>query len=91
MLVGFLAALSLLWGWWELGRTVSLSPLETANAFAAPMLEYGRSHEVVGILKEVGATQVRDEGGRIMDSGGHQASLVGGSDVEGAGRRRHKA
>jgi hypothetical protein len=91
MLVGLLAALSLLRGWWELGRTVSLSPLETAKAFAAPILEYGGSHEAVGVLKEVGATQMHYEGGRIMDSGGHQALLVGGSDVEGAGRRRHKA
>lgn len=63
-------------GGWELGWTVSLSPLETAKAFAAPLLEYGRSYEAVGILKEAGATQMRYEGGRIMDSGGHQALLV---------------
>ncbi|KAK4167757.1 hypothetical protein QBC43DRAFT_255438 [Cladorrhinum sp. PSN259] len=32
-LVGPLATLVLFWGWWKLGRSFSLSPLEVANAF----------------------------------------------------------
>jgi hypothetical protein len=34
-LAGPLAILPLFWGWWVLGRKVSLSPIETANAFFA--------------------------------------------------------
>ncbi|KAM7189075.1 hypothetical protein V8F20_010283 [Naviculisporaceae sp. PSN 640] len=29
---------SLMWGWWRLKRKVTLSPIETANAFGAPIL-----------------------------------------------------
>ncbi|KAH7151376.1 hypothetical protein DER46DRAFT_638943 [Fusarium sp. MPI-SDFR-AT-0072] len=32
-LVGIFAVLPTFWGWWELGRDVSLNPLEIANAF----------------------------------------------------------
>jgi len=38
------------WGWWELGRPVSLDPLETAKAFDAPLLhdadENGTANEI---------------------------------------------
>ncbi|KAF5260234.1 hypothetical protein FOXYS1_9137 [Fusarium oxysporum] len=32
-LIGIFAVLPTFWGWWELGRDVSLNPLEIANAF----------------------------------------------------------
>jgi hypothetical protein len=32
-LIGPIATFALFWGWWELGRPFSLSPLEVANAF----------------------------------------------------------
>ncbi|KAK4449802.1 hypothetical protein QBC34DRAFT_437868 [Podospora aff. communis PSN243] len=35
-LLGPVATLVLFWGWWQLGRSFSLSPLEIANAFGAP-------------------------------------------------------
>lgn len=35
-LVGPLATMILLWGWWKLGRKFSMSPLELANAFVSP-------------------------------------------------------
>ncbi len=59
-LVGVLAVLPLYYGWWELGRPVSLNPLETGKAFGAPLFEgmnsnTHRSH----ILKQVGHEQVR--------------------------------
>ncbi|OCL05145.1 hypothetical protein AOQ84DRAFT_391062 [Glonium stellatum] len=38
-MVGVFAVLPLYDGWWELGRTASLSPLELARAFSAPLLE----------------------------------------------------
>jgi hypothetical protein len=37
-LLGVLGALPLFWGWWQLGRAVSLNPLELAKAFRAPLL-----------------------------------------------------
>jgi len=37
MILGLLAAISLLWGCWQLDRCVTLSPLETAKAFGAPV------------------------------------------------------
>ena len=50
-----LAVLLLLWGWWELGRRVSLSPIETAKSFRAPMIDE-RSEEIVAdkILDDIG-------------------------------------
>lgn len=35
-LAGPLATMVLLWGWWRLGRSFSMSPLELANAFISP-------------------------------------------------------
>lgn len=32
-LIGQVGLVVVCWGWWELGRTVSMSPLELANAF----------------------------------------------------------
>lgn len=34
-LIGLVAVLPVFWGWWDLGREVSLNPLEAANAFGA--------------------------------------------------------
>jgi hypothetical protein len=36
--VGIAGVIPLYAGWWELGRNVSLNPLETAKAFGAPLL-----------------------------------------------------
>lgn len=48
------------WGWWELGRPVSLDPLETAKAFDAALLHRadvnGTASEICDI---VGTTRVR--------------------------------
>jgi hypothetical protein len=37
-LPGVLGVLLLTWGWWQLGRAMSLNPLEVAQAFRAPLL-----------------------------------------------------
>ena len=65
-------------GWWQLGRAVSLSPVETAKAFRAPLLRDSDCNaDVDGLLAEVGHRRARygtvagDEG---MKSSG--ASLV---------------
>lgn len=71
MLLALLAVLFLLWGWWELGRHVSLSPLETAKAFGPPMMQDAGSNSAVdGILKAIGPMGVRydGEGGIILQS-----------------------
>jgi hypothetical protein len=69
MLLALLAVLFLFWGWWELGRPVSLSPLETAKAFGAPMMQRtGRNSAVQGILGEIGEVRVRYDG-RLVDDG----------------------
>ncbi len=59
-LLGIVALIPLYIGWWELGRPVSLNPLEVANAFGAPLLDTvnsnaDRSH----IARDVGYKQVR--------------------------------
>lgn len=38
MTLGILAVLPTFYGWWDLGRSMTLSPVETAKAFHAPML-----------------------------------------------------
>jgi len=38
MLLGLLATLSLFWGFWQLERAVSTSPIETACALAGTVL-----------------------------------------------------
>lgn len=57
---GILAVLPLYHGWWELGRSVSLNPLEIAKAFGAPLLENVNSNACKSqIVKEVGPERVR--------------------------------
>jgi hypothetical protein len=41
LIVAIIAVSSTLWGWWELGRDITLSPLETARAFGAHLFQYG--------------------------------------------------
>lgn len=43
------------YGWWELGRTVSLSPLEIAKAFDAPLLSQVGSNLDLSRTKNLGA------------------------------------
>ncbi|KAF5025504.1 hypothetical protein F66182_2409 [Fusarium sp. NRRL 66182] len=45
-LVGIFAVLPTFWGWWELGRDVSLNPLEIANAFGTVGQESHLMHNV---------------------------------------------
>ena len=53
MFVAFMALTALLWGWWDLERSVSLSPLETAKAFDAPLMKRaGQNSTVEEMIKE---------------------------------------
>jgi hypothetical protein len=51
------------WGFWELGRKVTLGPMEIASAFQAPVLDHPTVSRTGGevdiLLKEVGARRVR--------------------------------
>ncbi|KAJ9653393.1 hypothetical protein H2198_007433 [Neophaeococcomyces mojaviensis] len=51
------------WGWWELGRKVTLNPIEVANAFQAPVLaavHSGTGH-ADDVIKAAGGQMVRYE------------------------------
>jgi hypothetical protein len=75
MFLGLLAVVFLLWGWWELGRSVTLSPLETAKAFGAPiLLGAGPEKEANGIMKEVGHERVAHDGEELLWNGTVYAS-----------------
>jgi hypothetical protein len=70
-LLGVVAVLPLYAGWWELGRDVSLNPLETALAFDAPL------------LAGVNSNANRD---RVVRRVGHQCVQYGvAEEVSGAG------
>jgi hypothetical protein len=60
--VPLVGVISLLWGWWELGRSVSLSPLETAKAFRAPLIDGVGESDASGILGKIGDTRVIYDG-----------------------------
>lgn len=55
-----LLCLPVYWGFWELGRKVSLNPIEIATAFQAPVLvaRPPKSGQAEHIVKVTGATQV---------------------------------
>lgn len=50
-LVGIFVVLPIFWGWWELGRDVSLSPLKVANAF-------GTVSQDTHTMKSIGPNQI---------------------------------
>ncbi|KAF1973647.1 hypothetical protein BU23DRAFT_128017 [Bimuria novae-zelandiae CBS 107.79] len=70
MVVGSAAALSLSWGWWQLDRYVTLSPLETGKAFGASILaQAGSEAEANSILREVGQELVAHDGDELIWAG----------------------
>lgn len=70
MLAAVSAVLFQLWGWWELGRQVSLSPLELAKAFGAPVMQCAEENLAVDeILKLTGKTRVQYDGESFRETG----------------------
>ncbi|RMZ77554.1 hypothetical protein DV737_g4304, partial [Chaetothyriales sp. CBS 132003] len=60
MVIALLVLLLPLWGWWQLGRSVSLSPLETGKAFGAPLMhEATAANDAGDIVDEIGDVRVR--------------------------------
>ena len=66
-----IAILSTYWGWWRLGRDVSMSPLEIARAFGPPLLETADPNATGDDLKkDLGTQKVRfavDAVGRVRE------------------------
>lgn len=75
-----LASLLILFrGWWELGREVTLSPLELAKAFQAPLLRADGNADVKEIIHCVGNTRVAysPDRGMVGDETVPNAGVVG--------------
>ncbi|KAK7186848.1 hypothetical protein PSPO01_06977 [Paraphaeosphaeria sporulosa] len=80
MVLGMVAALSLSWGWWQLDRYVTLSPLETGKALGAPILaQAGAEQEIKPILRVVGHDLVAYDDNELIWAGSIYTSGVGGS------------
>lgn len=63
MLLALVAVSSQLWGWWELGRRVSFSPIEIANAFGTLWTRHDKESLTANeVLREVGQTEVKYDG-----------------------------
>lgn len=57
--LALLALLIPLWEWWQLGRKIGLSPLETAKAFRAPLMTNATmANDAGGLLDEIGDVRV---------------------------------
>jgi hypothetical protein len=55
-----LFAALLYWGWWQLGRHVSFSPIEIAKAFDAPLLQnVNTNSRAKDLLRDVGNLRIR--------------------------------
>jgi hypothetical protein len=67
MLAALLAVIAQLAGWRRLGRRVSLSPLEIAAAFGAPIMHRAQAAAAAGILARLGDRKVVYEGGAFVE------------------------
>jgi hypothetical protein len=58
--LGVVSTLPLFWRWWQLGRSVSLSPLEVENAFEAPLMREVHGNATQKQIRErIGRKKVR--------------------------------
>jgi hypothetical protein len=96
MMVALLTLLFPLWGCWELGRPVTLSPLETAKALGATVLQNASSDSAIGgMLKALTNTpMVKYDGERISSDGGiisqNTEGRTGEASEEGATENGHQ-
>ena len=77
--VAFVSVAVLLSGWWELERRVSLSPLETAKAFQAPLMTKARHLMAVKMIAELGTDRVKYLPGQGIVSEGSTEDLESSS------------
>ncbi|KAI9719375.1 MAG: hypothetical protein M1812_003446 [Candelaria pacifica] len=77
------------YGYWQIGRRVSMSPIETSKAFDAPLLKgCGSNAEVEKLLHDVGKRRVRY--GEVIFSD-YLQPVMGESTVEGHSLHRRLA
>ena len=70
MATSLLAVWHILWGWWELDCSITLSPLEVAKAFRAPILQTREEfREDDDILRNTGHAKVRYVDGALINEG----------------------
>jgi hypothetical protein len=78
-----IATLVPLWAWWELGRTASMSPIETAHAFDAPIFRKERTNLTAEqLVATVGKRRVQYG---VVENRDETDSLIGSKD-ENCGR-----
>lgn len=74
-----LAIAQTFYGWWELGRTVSLSPIEIAKAFNAPLLSQVGSNFDLSNNRRLGPmAATRVQYGEKIDEHGYATGYAGG-------------
>ena len=57
--VCIMLVLPVYWGYWQLGRKVSLGPFEIAHAFRSPMTARANNSTIDGVMESVGQQQVK--------------------------------
>lgn len=75
--------MALFWGWWRLGKKVTLSPLETARVFGGVSGRFGGERTIEGILKAARGVEFRvGDGERKRRSGGVDGRRGEDEDVD---------
>ncbi|KAF4626857.1 hypothetical protein G7Y89_g11298 [Cudoniella acicularis] len=76
ILLAIVSVMSTLRGWWKIGRPTSLSPLETAKAFGAPLLAECNSNDTVEDLVQNAKHQIVKYGATKEDEVGDRGSRL---------------
>jgi hypothetical protein len=77
LMIAFVVVSSTLWGWWELGRTVSLNPLETAKAFGASLFQAESfDMDAEHLAANTGELKVRYKDQAALDQDGHKIRVL---------------
>ncbi|EMC99606.1 hypothetical protein BAUCODRAFT_29977 [Baudoinia panamericana UAMH 10762] len=79
MLICVVLVLPSYWGFWQLGRKVSLGPFEIAHAFRSPMTAAAHNGTVDDLIKQVGHQRVRF--GQIITGDGQGLLAVAPPEV----------
>lgn len=68
-----------LWGWWELGWDVTLSPLEIAKALGVPIFQHSNPpSDAKGLVDRIGAMKIRYGEVNLSEQDGTHAMLLFG-------------
>ncbi|KAI9718454.1 MAG: hypothetical protein M1812_004175 [Candelaria pacifica] len=82
-MLGVICVLPIFSGWWHLGRDTSMSPIETAKAFSAPLLKgHDSNASSKDTLIEVGKKEVRYGEVVRVNNGGIRADIYVPPDTQ---------